>query len=123
MIMEKSHNDSIVACAGLTIEDQFGEKNYIYSIVELFDETTITNAYKIKDNIFIELDKEIKIVLIDAEIIEEEKSPINAYVEFFELHKIQGRYELHFLLMIKDSNLIENFHYVTYRFGDMRFLI
>lgn len=48
---------------------------------------------------------------------------LNAYIEFFELHKNQKLYELHFLMMTKDSNLVEYFHYVTYRFRDMRFVI
>ena len=119
-ILEKSNEESVNACSGLTIEEQFENNNYINSIVELFEETTITNVYKFENDIFIELDDDIKIVLISSKIIEEEKSPINAYIKFFELHRGQEFYELHLLLMTKDSNLVEHFHYVTYRFKDMR---
>ncbi len=45
--------------------------------------------------------------------------------EFQEKYRMHiGKVGMQFVCdRIKDSNLIENFHYVTYRFGDMRFLI
>ncbi len=120
-ILERSLKESLAAASGLTIEKEFGERKYIYSIEELFSESTITGVSKIGNDLYIELDNEDTFVLTDVETLEEEINPANTYIEFFELHKVEQGYELHFLLMTTDKNLIENFHYVTYAFKDMMF--
>jgi hypothetical protein len=68
------------------------------------------------------LDGEETIILTDVEILEEEINPLNTYIELFELHKTEQDYELHFLLMTKEDNtMVEEFHYLTYRFKDLMF--
>lgn len=119
--LEKSLEDSLKAASGLTIENQFTKHPYIYSIEELFEEATITGVVKMGNDLYIELDKEETFILTNVETLEEEINPENAAVELFELHKIEQGYELHFLLMTTDCNLVENFYYVTYRFKDMMF--
>lgn len=118
-ILEKSLNESLDTASELTINEEFGKHEYIYSIEELFDEATITSVRKIGNELYIELDKGETFVLTDVEILEEEVNPENTYIEFFELHKAEKGYELHLLLMTTDNNFIESLHYVTYRFKDM----
>ena len=120
-VLERSVEDSLKASAGLIIENQFKEHSYIYSIEELFDEVTITGVSKKGSDLYIELDEEDTFVLNDVETLEEEINPENTDISFFELHKVEQGYELHFLLKAKDDNLVESFHYVTYRFKDMWF--
>lgn len=123
-VYDKSINDTIYAAEGLTIEEQFGQQHhkYVFSIVELLDEASIIGVSKKESDLYIELDNDDTIILTDAEILEEEIVPNNTPIRHFELHKNEQCYELHFLLVTKDNNLMENFHYVTYKFQDMRFL-
>jgi len=120
-IFENSIKESLDVASELTIDEEFGKHEYIYSIEELFSESTITGVRKIGKELYIELNKKDTFVLTDVEILEEEVNPENTYIEFFELHKVEQAYELHFLLMTTDNNFVENFHYVTYRFRDMIF--
>ena len=119
-MLEGSLKESLDVASELTIEEEF-EKHDIYSIEELFSESTITGVRKIGNELYIGLNKEDTFVLTDVETLEEEVDPENTYIEFFELHKAEQGYELHFLLMTTDNNFVENFHYVTYRFRDMMF--
>ncbi len=120
-ILEKSLKESLEAASGLTIDEEFEKHEYIYSIEELFSESTIKGVNKIGNELYIELDKEETFVLTDVQTLEEEVNPENTYIEFFELHKVERGYELHLLLMTTDNNLVQNFHYVTYAFKDMMF--
>lgn len=119
-VLGKSIENSLKTASGLTIEKQFKERN-IRSLAELLKEKTITGLNKKRSNLYIKLDDESTFVLTDVKTLEKEINPINTYIDLFELHKVGQGYELHFLLMTKDSNLIEYFHYVTYRFNDMMF--
>lgn len=120
-ILENSLKESLKAAEGLTIEKQFEEHSYIYSIEELFDEAFITSVCKKEKDLYVELNGEDTFVLTNVETLEDEIDPKNTEVSFFELYKVEKGYELHFLLKIKDNNLAESFHYVTYGFKDMRF--
>lgn len=120
-ILERSLKESLDAASGLTIDEEFGKHEYIYSIEELFSESTITGVKRIGNELYIELNREETFVLTDVKTLEEEVNPENTYIEFFELHKVDQGYELHFLLMTTDNNFVENLHYATYRFKDMMF--
>ncbi len=121
-VLEKSLEDSLNATAGLTISEQFKKHDYIDSLEDLFSETYITEVDKKGNAIYLELDGEETIILTDVEILEEEINPLNTYIELFELHKTEQDYELHFLLMTKEDNtMVEEFHYLTYRFKDLMF--
>ncbi|MDE6473918.1 MAG: DUF4085 family protein [Clostridia bacterium] len=121
-VVKNSLEDSLLAVAGLTIERQFEHHSQIYSVEALFDEAIITNVSQKGKDLYLELDHKETIVLTEVETLEEEIKPYNTCIRLFELHKNKQDYELHFLLATKDSNLIEYFHYVTYRFKDMRLI-
>ena len=111
-LFESSLEASVLAASGLTIEQEC-------SIENLFDEATITRVTKEANDISIELDDDVTFVLTDAAVLEEEINPENAYIDLFELHKVNNNYELHLLLTTKDDNFVESSHYVTYAFKDM----
>lgn len=115
---DKSTEDSIKASYGLTIEKQFDE---FTSIVEVFDQMNITKVVEKDNNLYLELDREDVIVLTNFEKLEEEISPENTFIKHFELYEEEYWYELHLLLMTRDTNLVENFHYVTYKFQDLKY--
>lgn len=119
--LDKSTADTLENAKSLTIEKQFETHSSIDSMVELFDEVTITKINKRDCKIYIQLNGEETIVLSEAQTLEEEVSPENAYIKYFELHKTGQRFELHLLLMTRGENFIEEFHYATYAFTDMQF--
>lgn len=117
-----SLEDSIDNTVGLTIERQFEKHAQFCSVEELFDGVKIISVCKQAKDLYIKLDNKETIALTSVETLEEEIKPDDTFVQLFELHKVKRKYELHFLLMTKDSDLIKHFHYVTYRFKDMRYV-
>ncbi|MDE6869450.1 MAG: hypothetical protein K2J75_01870 [Clostridia bacterium] len=121
-VVKNSLEDSLYTTVGLTIDKQFGQRPHIHSLEVLFDEAIITSVSKNKNDLYIELNQKDTIVLTDVETLMEEINPDKTFIKFFELHRTMRNYELHFLLASKDLNFIKHFHYVTYKFKDMRFI-
>lgn len=96
------------------LKEYFGED----SIQLIMDERDITDFYFKKKNLYIEAE-DITLILKNAIKIVEECDPKNTHFQALEIYPIENGFELHLLLRKTDSNLIDDYYYVTYSFDDM----
>lgn len=111
---------TIRAERGLTIKKQFGNDPYAPNLIELFDMVNILGTDNVANDIHLMLETGETLILIDAEIIEQEESITNAYVKAIELYRNENDYELHLLVMKRDENYTAYFYYITYKLKDIK---
>lgn len=119
-IYENSYKASREAECGLTACEQLKKYPDLYFLSYIFEENNILSVKTVDKDIYLTFDFNVTIILKNVEVVEEECSLVNAYINEYELYKDGTDYELHLLVPKRDENLVSYFYYVTYRFKDMK---
>lgn len=104
---------------GLAACEQLKKYPDYYSLSFIFENSTILGVKTVDKDLYLTFGLNLKVILKNAEVVEEECSLVNAYIIEYELYKDGTDYELHFLILKRDENLAPHFYYATYRFKDM----
>lgn len=116
---EKSFNDGCKVAEHLSANKQFKKHRYVNSLFDLFEEAYLVEMHLNNGDMQLRLNQNLFVRLSDCKIIEREAEPEYDEIKAFELLKNGSRYELHLLLIKRDSNLIESPYYITFEFSDM----
>lgn len=117
---EESCENTVNVTQGLNIQSCIFKQKNLQSLAYLFDDAVITEV-KISDNkILITIDDDETVILTGASVLEEEVSPVSAYVNAIELYNEDNGYEMHLLVRKRDENFVDNYYYVTYGFKKMK---